>query len=339
MRQLRRIVASRYAHLCMGLLVLYGLSWSITYTSRFEKILNNLRWYCTADYAVRSSESPTSNLKEEFARDKFKERLSSLTAGLFDYSDKYALQAYFLSGGFVYDVWQEDEGASHLLAEVIGRGHHDAEMPERVSFEYFILSDKKVAPFREYQLGPWARVFVSAGEVGIYIHRDAIDFILHEYFESLWMSEPQSSEDFYWGPLTYSLYRDLHPLCEEAFVRQLYGSNKKLARKYFVEQGLEVFLPTMLAMATRMAADQRSPFSPAYRYQRAYLAGLSLEPNYTMMTLLELYSWERYSQHNPWARELSNKFHKKLGMTYPDKVTLDHISWAAGEILEELDDS
>ena len=49
MKRLRTIIASRYAHLFIGLLALYGVSWFITHASHFEKVMEALMWYCYAD--------------------------------------------------------------------------------------------------------------------------------------------------------------------------------------------------------------------------------------------------------------------------------------------------
>jgi hypothetical protein len=93
---LKRIFSSRYAHLFIGLLVLYGVSWLITYTSHFEKIMDTLKKYCYADYEVRTSLFQRDILEADFYREKYKERLSSLTRGLFDYRDKKEVQAFFM---------------------------------------------------------------------------------------------------------------------------------------------------------------------------------------------------------------------------------------------------
>jgi hypothetical protein len=101
----------------------------------------------------------------------------------FDYRNKKEMQDFFVSKGFLYDVWGEKNRSSYILAPVIEKGHQKAESPESVAFDYFILGDKKIVPFSEYEHGPWTRGFVSAGEKGIYIHRAVLNLFLW-YFES-----------------------------------------------------------------------------------------------------------------------------------------------------------
>ena len=93
MKRLRTIIASRYAHLCIGLLVLYGVSWAVTHTSHFEKVMNALRWYCYADYESRISWNSKERGEAVFYREKYKERLISLAEGYFDYQDKKEMVA------------------------------------------------------------------------------------------------------------------------------------------------------------------------------------------------------------------------------------------------------
>jgi hypothetical protein len=324
----------------MGLLALYGMSWLITYTSHFEKLVDALKWYCYADYAVRTSLFQREFFEAEFYREKYKERLSFLTEGYFDYRDKEEMQAFFISKKLLYDVWREKNRNSYLLARVIDKGQHKAEIFEEVAFNYFILGDKKIVPFSEYEQGRQARVFVSVGEKGVYIHRDSIDYLLSWYFDSLWESDTRSPKGFYreWkgfkDPLTYSLYRDLREICEDIFQKRLYR-NKKEAKQYFMGEGFKVFLPTLLTMGARLVADQDSNFRPDYQYLRACLTGLSLNPNNTMVYLLKTYSPTSY---NPLVRKGWEDFRYRLDFTYLEEITLDQISKAAHDVLKNLED-
>jgi hypothetical protein len=338
---LRKIIPSKHAHLCLGLFALYGISLLITHTSHFEKIVDGLKRYCYSDYKVRNSLFSEERMKAEFYREKYKERLSSLAEGFFDYRDKKEVQDFFMSKGLLYDVWREKNRNSYLLAQVIEKGQHKAETPEEVIFNYFILGDKKVIHFSEYEKGGWARVFVSVGEKAVYIHKDSIDYLLSWYFDSLWESDTQSPKGFYieWkgrkNALTYSLYRDLREICEDIFEKRFYR-NKKKAKQYFMEEGFKVFLPTMLAMGARMAADQDSNFQSDYQYLRACLTGLSLNPNYTMAYLLKRSSSNSY---NPLVRKGWEELRQRLDITYSDEITLDKISKVSQEIFEKVKNS
>ena len=334
-KRLRTIVASRYAHLFIGLLALYGLSWTITHTSHFEKVMDSLMWYCYADYEVRKPLFPEEVWKVEFYREKYKERLSSLAEGFFDYRDKKEVQDFFMSKGFLYDVWGEKNHNSYILARVIEKGYQKTEFPENVAFDYFILGDKKIVPFPEYENGPWARGFVSAGEKGIYVHRDSLEPLLRWYFESLWITEPRAPEHFYNDPLTYSLYRDLQGVCEDIFIKKLYMT-KQHAQDLFTKEGFNVFLPTLLAMGARMAADQDSNFPPDYQYLRACLTGLSLNPNHTMFYMLKT---SIPDSNNPRVTKGWKDLRQQLDITYLDQITLEQISKVAQEILERMEES
>jgi hypothetical protein len=103
-----------------------------------------------------------------------------------------------------------------------------------------------------------------------------------------------------------------------------------------MEEGFKVFLPTMLAMGARMAADQDSNFQSDYQYLRACLTGLSLNPNHTMFYLLKTSSPNSY---NPLVRKGWEDLRHRLDITYPDEITLDQISKAAKDILKKLEDS
>jgi hypothetical protein len=325
----------------MSLLALYGVSSLITYTSHFEKIAYSLVRYCYADYEGRTSLFQGDIQEAEFYKEKYKQRLSSLSEGYFDYRDKKEVQTFFMSQGLLYDEWREKNRNSYLLAQVIEKGQHKAEVPEEVIFDYLILGDKKIIPFSEYKEGWWARVFVSTSERAAYIHKDSIDYLLSWYFDSLWESDTRSPKGFYieWkgrkDPLTYSLYRDLREICEDIFQKRLYR-NKKEAKQYFMEEGFKVFLPTLLTMGARSVADQDSNFRPDYQYLRACLTGLSLNPNYTMVYLLKTYSPTSY---NPLVRKGWEDFRYRLDFTYLEEITLDQISKAAKDILKKLEDS
>jgi hypothetical protein len=334
-KQLRTIVASRYAHLFIGLLALYGVSASITHTSHFEKVMDALMWYCYADYEVRKPSFPGEVWKIEFYRETYKERMNSLAEGLFDYRNKKEMQAFFMSKGFLYDVWGEENRSSYILAPMIEKGHQKAESPENVAFDYFILGDKKIVPFSEYEHGPWARGFVSAGEKGIYIHRDSLGPLLLWYFESLWATEPREPEHFHNDPLTYSLYRDLQGICEDTFIKRLQG-NKQNAKDSFIREGFNLFLPTLLAMGARMVADRDSNFPPDYQYLRACLAGLSSNPNHTMLYML---SASMPESSNLMVRRGWVELRRRLHITYPDQITPEQISRVAQEIFEKLEET
>jgi len=338
---LKKIIPSKHAHLCFGLFAFYGISLLITHTSHFEKIVYGLKGYCYSDYKVRNSLFSEERMEAEFYREKYKERLSSLAEGFFDYRDKKEVQAFFMSKGLLYDEWREKSRNSYLLAQVIEKGRRKAVVPKEVIFDYLILGDKKIVPSFEYKEGQWARVFVSAGERATYIHKDSIDYLLSWYFDSLWESDTRSPKGFYieWkglkNPLTYSLYRDLREICEDIFEKRLYR-NKKKAKQYFMEEGFKVFLPTMLAMGARMAADQDSNFQSDYQYLRACLTGLSLNPNYTMAYLLKGSSSNSY---NPLVRKGWEEFRQRLDITDSDEITLDQISKVSQEIFEKVKNS
>jgi hypothetical protein len=155
------------------------------------------------------------------------------------------------------------------------------------------------------------------------------------YFESLWKTEPRQPGDFYAYKdfLTISLYRDLQRVCEDIFVEKFYR-DKKNARKYFVEEGFRVFLPTLLAMGARLAADKDLQLEPRCRYLRALFTGLSWNPNYTMF-----YLSHQHDSGNLPALKALEKFKQRGGMTDPDEITLEQISRVAQEIVEKLEES
>ncbi len=133
--------SSRYAHLCFFLLFLYGISWGATYTTPYEKILDSLRKYCWADYSARDSIFYGEISEAKFYRERYEKRLQSLTANLFDYRDKFQKREFFLSRGLLYEEWQEGAWRSYLLAEIVGKGDHQTEIPEKVNFDYMVLGN------------------------------------------------------------------------------------------------------------------------------------------------------------------------------------------------------
>jgi hypothetical protein len=150
----------------------------------------------------------------------------------------------------------------------------------------------------------------------------------------LWKTKPRQPGAFciHGKAITKFLYHDLQPVCEDIFVKKLIR-DKKTAQKYFIEEGFRVFLPTMLAMGARMAADQGSVFRPGERYLRALFTGLSLQPNYTMFYLSKHY------HHSPATLKFLDEFRKRIDMTDPGEITLDQISRVAQEFLEKMDES
>jgi hypothetical protein len=322
----------------MGLLVLYGSSSLITYTSHFEKVTNTLKRYCYADYNVRASLFSGGILESEFYRERYKERLSSLFGDSFDDREKKETQAFFMKEGLLYDVWQEKNRNSYLLAQVIEKGRRKAEVPEEVIFDYLILGKKKIVPFPEYDEGREARVFVSAAERVAYIHMDSIYYHLSGYFDSLWQSDTRTPRGFYseWAghkdPYTYFLYRDLKEVCEYIFQKRPYR-NKKEAKQFFMEEGMKIYLPTMFAMGGRMIVDQDSSFRSDYQYLRACLTGLSLNPNFTMFYLLKTRTPNSY---HPLVRKGWEDFEQSFDIKYLDQITLGQISKVSQRILEKV---
>jgi hypothetical protein len=276
-------------------------------------------------------------------RDRYQERLDKLTAGLFDWRDENQAKEFFMSKGYAYEVTGgEKRFRSYLLAPIIDKGTHKTEIPEHVVFYYYILGSKEIPTFLEYlDQKNRASTFVSAGDrliyahPDIYIHMDSLAPILHRFFESCWETPPQQIETLYMcgSPLTNCLYRDLKGLCEEVFIKRIY-KDKKTAEDYFVNEGFKAFLPTMLAMGARMAADQDLQFSSGYRYLRALSTGLSLEPNYTMF-----YLSRRYYHYDPSINKIMEEFKQRYGGSDPGEMTLEQISGAGKEMLKKLGDS
>lgn len=333
--QYKQIIFSRYTHLFFGLLALYGISSIITYTTPFDKIMENLKRYCYTGYGMKMPLFSQHIREIEYYREKYKEQLDALTNGVFNDDKKDEAQAYFMTKGFLYDAWEENENRSYLLAKIIEKGVHEGEIPEEVRFDYLILGEKKIVPFSEYVKGPGTGAFVSAGEKAIYLYKDSLEPLLRWYFESLWVTEPKESFHFFGDPLTYSLYRDLQGICEDIFIKRHY-MNKRGAEETFVKEGFRVFLPTLLSMGARMAVDRNSDFPSDYQYLRACLTGLSLNPNHTMFYLLKT---ERLYTFSPMARKGWKAFSQRLDLTSLDKITLEQISEMSQSIFNSLEDS
>jgi hypothetical protein len=316
-------------------MILFGISSIITYTTPFDKITENLKRYCYAEYRMRMPLFYQNIREIEYYREKYKEQLDVLTNGMFDDAKKDEAQAYFMNNRFLYDWWEENENRSYLLAKIIEKGAHQTEFPDEVRFDYLILGEKKIFPFSEYGKGLAARAFASAGERAIYLYKDSLEPILRWYFESLWGTEPKAPYDFYGDPLSYSLYRDLQGICEDIFIKRHY-MDKRRAKETFVEEGFKVFLPTMLSMGARMAADRNHNFPSDYQYLRACLTGLSLNPNHTMFYILKA---EKMYTFSPIAKKGWKAFSERLDLTYPDKIALEQISKMSEDIFKSLEDS
>jgi hypothetical protein len=164
---------------------------------------------------------------------------------------------------------------------------------------------------------------------------DSLVPTLRRYFESQWEVSPHRPQDSHicGDALSNCLDRDLKGLCEDVFVKRIY-KDKKDARNYFIEEGFEVFLPTMLVMGSRMVADQDLQFSSGYRYLRALFTGLALEPNYTMF-----YLSQRYDHYDPSINKIMEEFRQRYGGRDPSGMTLEQISQAAQEMLKKLGSS
>jgi hypothetical protein len=329
------MIPSRYTHLFLGLLILFGISSIITYTTPFDKITENLKRYCYADYEIRVTPFSRNIRELKYYREQYKERLDILSNGMFHDDKKNEAQAYFMNKGFLYDSWQENENHSYLLAKLVDKGVHQRKFPDEVRFDYLILGEKKVVPFSEYMEGLGAQPFVSAGEKTIYIYKDSLEPILRWYFESLWVTKPKESYHFHDEPYSYSLYRDLQGICEEIFIKRHY-MDKRRAQQTFVEEGFKAFLPTMLSMGARMEADRNNNFPPDYQYLRACLTGLSLNPNHTMFCILKT---EKVYAFSPMAKKGWKAFSQRLDLTYPDQITLEQIAEMSQEIFESLENS
>lgn len=332
---------SRYVHLSLGLLVLYGVSWILTCTTQFEKILDSLSRYCYADYMVTGMKSREHVDRGSCYRNRYEERLNSLTSGLFDWNDEDQAKEFFISKDYVYEV--TDEGKrfrSYLLAPIIGKGTHTTEIPQHVTFHYYMLGYKEIPTFLEYlDEKNGACLFVSAANrviyahTEVYIHMDSLTPILRKCFETLWEEQLTRPEDFQMigDSLTRFLCRDLKDHCEEVFIKRLY-KDKETAKKHFEKEGFKVFWPALLAMGARMAADQELQLQPGYRYLRALFTGLSLEPNYTMF-----YLSRQYHHYDPSINKIMDEFKGRCGGNDPSGMTLQNISQAAQEMLKKLE--
>ncbi len=343
MKSLKAIVRSRYFHLSLGLLFLYGVSWILIRPSQFERILDTLHRYCYADYLVMEMASKRSMGEGSFYKQRYGERLSELTSGLFEWSDENRVKEFFIAKGYVYEVI--DEGTryhSYLLAPILRKGIHTAEVPEHVTFYYYVLDYKEVPTFLEYlDKRNTSCIFVSAADrviyahPEVYIHRDSLYPVLGKCFETLWEKELARPEDFQvvGGNVTRFVCRDLQPLCEEVFIKRIY-KNKKAAKEYFLREAFKVFWPSLLLMGASMAADQELELRPGYRYLRALFTGLSLEPTYTIF-----YLSRRYHHYDPAINKIMEEFRGRIGTSDPNFVTLERISKVAQEMLKKLKDS
>lgn len=326
-------IFSRYLLLCLAILMLYGITWYITYTTEFEKVVNRFRRYCYADYEVRASETSMMRLEAEFTRDQFAEQLRSFSAEFFDSHKKEQVQSYFSSKNYFYDISKTDEGNSYLLAPIIHSGHYEEQIPETVAFQYAILGEEEIVPFSVYQEGPWTSVFVSEQNGTVYIHTGTLDSFLRWCFALLWKLEPRTQKDFDIDSAIHYLYLDLPAVCEEVFIERRFY-DEKTAREYFLEKAFESLLPSMLAMGARMMADKETSFSARYKYERAYLTGLALYPQYTLFNYLAT-----YGLCNTLTRSLADEVHMQLSIMGTREVNLEIISMTAQKILAEREDS
>jgi hypothetical protein len=251
----KKFFTSRYLHLSLAILMLYGITWYITYTTEFEKVRDRLRRYCYADYEVRTSKTSMTKLKMEFTRDQFAEQLHSFSAGLFDYRNEEQMQAYFSSRDYFYDMDATEAGNSYVLAPIIGSGQHEVNIPETVAFRYAILGKEEILPFSVYDEGEWASVFVSEKNGTVYLYTGTLESLLRFCFALLWRLHPQTEKDFEIEDVTHFLYLDLPTVCREVFIERHFD-DEGLAREYFLEKAFESLMPTLFAMAARMAADR-----------------------------------------------------------------------------------
>jgi hypothetical protein len=325
---------SRYVHLCLAILMLYGITWVITYTTEFEKVINRFRRYCYADYQVRTSITSVMKLEAEFTRDQFAEQLHSFSASIFDYRNEEQVKEYFSKRDFFFNIRKTDEGNSYLLAPIIYSGYYyEEKIPETVAFQYAILGEEEISPFSVYQEGKWTSVLVSEQNGTVYIHTDTLYAFLRWYFALLWMLEPQTQRDFDIDGATHYLYLDLPEVCEEVFIeRRIY--DKETAREYFLEKAFESLYPTMLAMGARTMADKETAFSERYKYERAYLTGLAVRPQYTLFNYLAT-----YGLCNTLTRSLADEVHRQLSIMGMREIDENSISLIAQKILAERRDS
>jgi hypothetical protein len=295
--------------------------------------MNRFKRYCYADYEVRASKTSMMRLEAEFTRDQFAGQLRSLSADLFDYCNEEQVRAYFSARNFFYDVRKTEEGDSYLLAPIISSGQHEAQIPEAVAFRYAILGAEEISPFSVYQEGPWTSVFVSEKNGTVYIHTGAIDSLLRWCFAVLWKLEPRTQKDFDIDDTTHYLYLDLPAVCQEVFIERRF-IDEDTSREYFLEKALQSLLPTMLAMGARMMADKDTSFSARYKYERAYLTGLAVHPQYTLFNYLAT-----YGLCNTLTRSLAGEVRTQLRIMDVREINMEIISQTAQNILTERQDS
>jgi hypothetical protein len=330
---LKKFFTSRYLHLSLAMLILYGITWYITYTTEFEKVRDRLRRYCYADYEVRTSKTSMAKLKMEFTRDQFAEQLRSFSANLFDYRSEEQVQAYFSSRDYFYDMDATEAGNSYVLATIIGSGQYEVNIPDAVAFRYAILGKEEIIPFSVYDEGAWASIFVAENNGTIYLYTGTLDALLRWCFAVLWRLHPQSEKDFEIEDVTHFLYLDLPAVCREVFIERHFD-DEALAREYFLEKAFESLMPTLFAMAARMAADRETAFSKRYKYERAYLTGLAVRPHYTLFNFLA-----SFGLCNTLTRSLAVEVRRQLRMTYAPELNGEIISQIAQKILTERQDS
>jgi len=330
---LKKFFFSRYLHLSLAILALYGITWYVTYTTDFEKIINRFKRYCYADYEVRAAKTSMMRLKTEFTRDQFAGQLRSFSADLFDYRNAEQVQAYFSARNFFYDVSKTDEGDSYLLAPIISSGQHEEQIPETVAFRYAILGKEEISPFSVYQEGPWTSVLVSEKNGTVYIHTATLDSLLRWCFAVLWKLEPRTQKDFDIDGATHYLYLDLPEVCQEVFIERRF-IDEDTSREYFLEKALQSLLPTMLAMGARVMADKETSFSARYKYERAYLTGLAVHPQYTLFNYLAT-----YGLCNTLTRSLAVAVRTQLKIMGTQEINMEIVSQTAQTILAERQDS
>lgn len=339
-RVMKRLLFNRRIHLCLMVLLLYGMSWFITEPSIEEKLIDRFQKFSWAEYELRGSLPGEERRRVEFYLKRYEQSLRSLSSSLFDYRGKEQVQAFFLAKGFLYDAWEDEKGRlSYLLAEVLSHQKYWIEVPHRIEFDYLILGEKWIEPYQEYRYGLKAGRLLSFGGNKIYLHRDILDDRLIWYFESLYLTQPKIPESHYKikrgynDAETFFLYLDLKDLCEDVFVKQLFRT-KAGARDYFVEQGFHRFLPTLLAMASRMAQDKDLPLHLDERYVRAVLSGLSHYPTYSLFyQVIESASLSDRPLIQKMGQELMGRFEFK----FPEKITLERIAQVSQELLQRME--
>ncbi len=336
---LREFTQLKYIHLCIALLLFYAGTFWVTYPSNLERVTDALRRYCYTDYWVRSALFEETIREAKFYRERYRERLESLLGAPLSDLKKSELQTFFKRGGLLYEVFRENRQNSYLLAEIVEEGRYKSEIPEGVDFSYLTLGKKKILTFSEFRERENVSPFVSVGDNVAYIHQDIIESHLQWYFESLWQSDTSSPKGFYleWGSrkdlYTYFLYRDLQEVCEHLFGKR-FLRDKKMAKRYFVEEGIRVYLPTLLAMAGRMVADQGLGLRSDLKYLRACLTGLSNHPKFLIFYLLKTKSPHSF---DPLVRKGWEELKASFDLTCPEGITLEEISRVSKRILDKID--